>query len=141
MKSVVTKQALIGLLFFSISIYSHAANPPAQPTDTIVSGNIALEDIVVTGSRTARLLKDVPVPTKVFKAKDIKAIAPSSFIDVLQYILPGIEFTKHGSRDQLNAQGFDESSILFLVDGELISTGSTSGIDFERINPDDIERI
>lgn len=141
MKSVVTKQALIGLLFFSISIYSHAANPPAQPIDTTVCHNIALDDVVVTGSRTVRLLKDVPVPTKVFKAKDIKAIAPSSFIDVLQYILPGIEFTKHGSRDQLNAQGFDESSILFLVDGELISTGSTSGIDFERINPDDIERI
>ncbi|WP_373776460.1 TonB-dependent outer-membrane receptor HmuR, partial [Porphyromonas loveana] len=141
MKSVIIKQALIGLLFFGMEVCAHAVNPPIHPSDTIISERIDLDDVVVTGSRTTRLLKDVPVPTKVFKAKDIKAIAPSSFADILQYILPGVEFTKHGSRDQFNAQGFDESSMLFLVDGELITTGSTSGIDFERINPDDIERI
>lgn len=141
MKSVIIKQALTGLLFFGMGVCAHAVNPPIHPSDTIISERIDLDDVVVTGSRTTRLLKDVPVPTKVFKAKDIKAIAPSSFADILQYILPGVEFTKHGSRDQFNAQGFDESSMLFLVDGELITTGSTSGIDFERINPDDIERI
>ncbi len=141
MKSVIIKQVLTGLLFFGIGVCARAVNPPAHPSDTIISERIDLDDVVVTGSRTPRLLKDVPVPIKVFKAKDIKAIAPSSFVDVLQYILPGVEFTKHGSRDQLNVQGFDESSILFLIDGELITTGSTSGIDFERINPDDIERI
>lgn len=141
MKRRINKQALIGLLFFSTLIGAKASNPPTEPIDTAVCSNLNLEDVVVTGSRTPRLLKDIPVPTKVIKASEIKAIAPSNFIDILRYILPGVEFTKHGTRDQINAQGFDESSMLFLIDGELISTGSTSGIDFERINPDDIERI
>ncbi len=145
MKNLHRKQTLSGLLSLYIALLAlpaYASTPPAvSPIDTTVSSNLSLDDVVVTGSRTIRLLKDVPTPIRIVKAKEIAQIAPSNFIDLLQYIMPGIEFRKHGPRDEINAQGFDLKSMLFLIDGELISTGTSAGIDFERINPDDIERI
>lgn len=109
-------------------------------TDSIAQEN-TLDNVVCTGSRTMRLMKNEPIPIRLIKAKEIEILAPQNFMDLLQYVLPGVEFTKHGSQDRLKMQGFDASSLLFLIDGERISSGMGSDIDFNRINPDDIERI
>lgn len=125
-------------------IYTHSAfaqDGKSIDSDTTIHQEHKLDNVVVTGSRTPRLLKNEPIPVRVIKAKEIKMLAPQNFIELLQSVLPGVEFSKHGSMDKINVQGFDGSSMLFLVDGELITTGSGNTIDFERINPDDIERI
>lgn len=109
--------------------------------DTTICRENALDNVVVTGSRTPRLLKNEPIPIRVVKAKEIKILAPQNFIDLMQYVLPGVEFSKHGPQDKITMQGFNGTALLFLVDGELITTGAGNTIDFERINPDDIERI
>lgn len=132
-------------LFLILFFFSHSASSAAiipNPVDTTKYQNDKnLDEVVVTASRTQKFLKDLPVPTQVVGPASIKLIAPRSFIDLLQYSVPGFEFRKHGLRDQLSYRGFDGSSLLFLVDGELITTGSSSDIDFDRINPDNIERI
>jgi len=112
----------------------------ASQLDSIAKEN-TLDNVVCTGSRTVRLMKNEPIPVRLIKAKEIEMLAPQNFRDLLQYVLPGVEFTKHGSQDRINMQGFNSSSLLFLIDGELISAGTGSDIDFNRINPDDIERI
>ncbi len=139
------KQAFVSLLLLLTSnIVGLSAQGKSRyytDRDTTIYSENALDNVVVTGSRTPRLLKSEPVPVRVIKAKEIKILAPQNFMDLMQYVLPGVEFGKHGAQDKISMQGFSGSALLFLIDGELITTGAGNTIDFERINPDDIERI
>ena len=76
---------------------------------------VNMETIVVTGTRTPKLLKDVPIVTRVITADEIKKVDATHIGDLLQAELPGIEFSY--SMDQqvsLNMQGFGGNAILFL---------------------------
>ncbi len=118
-----------------------AQTPSKSKKDSLDCKAFNLENVVCTGTRTQRLLKNEPIPIRVIRAKEIKVLAPQSFKDVLEFVLPGVEFSKHGAQDKINLQGFGGGSMLFLLDGELISTGQGNTIDFDRINPEDIERV
>lgn len=131
--------ALWGIPIKATPIVPH--NIITLPDTTRYQHDKSLEEVIVTASRTQKFLKDVPVVTQVITQQQIKKIEPNRFSEILEYSLPGIEFEKHGGQDQLSYRGFDGGSLLFLIDGELITTGSTSTIDFDRINPDNIERI
>lgn len=139
------KSTLYTLAFLQV-LKLAATTPLANPTDDVADSlryqkDEKLDEVVVTASRTPRFHKDLPVLTQVIPQRQIQLIEPRSFNEILEYTLPGVEFGKHGGQDQLSYRGFDASSLLFLIDGELITTGSSSSIDFDRINPDDIERI
>ncbi len=102
----------------------------------------ALEQVVVTGTRTPKTLMDVPIVTKVISAHDIARSDASDIQDLLITELPGIEFS--WSMDQqvnVNLQGFGGSSVLFLIDGERIAGETLDNIDYSRLNLDNVERI
>lgn len=104
----------------------------------------SLDEVVVTGTRTEKPLKDVPVLTRVISQKDIQALNPMDIETLLQYQLPGIQFSYNSmSRlPEITYQGMSGEYLLFLVDGERISgEGSDHNPDFSRFNVDDIERI
>lgn len=103
---------------------------------------IGMETVVVTGTRTPRLLKDAPIVTRVITAADIKKVDATNIGDLLQVQLPGIEFSY--SMDQqvnLNLQGFGGNSVLFLVDGERLAGETLDNVDYSRLNLDNVERI
>ena len=52
-----------------------------------------LEQVVVTGTRTPKLLKDVPIVTRVITESDIQRTDATNIEDLLQAELPGIEFS------------------------------------------------
>ena len=117
-------------------------HPPL--TVRMASTNTSLEEVVVTGSRCEKPLKDVPVITRVISQEEIKTVNPVDLNTLLEYTLPGIQFY-YNSMSQtttLNYQGMDSKSVLFLLDGERMSgEGADHNIDFSRINVDNIERI
>ncbi|MDO4704445.1 TonB-dependent receptor [Tannerella sp.] len=103
-----------------------------------------LNEVVVTGARIARPLKEVPILTRVISQKDIQALNPMSIETLLQYELPGLQITYNSmSRmPQIKYQGVDGEYMLFLIDGERISgEGADHNVDFTRFNVDEIERI
>lgn len=103
-----------------------------------------LEEVVVTGTRTEKPLKDVPVLTRVIGQKEIQALNPMDIETLLQYELPGIQFSYNSMSKlpEITYQGMSGEYLLFLVDGERISgEGSDHNPDFSRFNIDDIERI
>ncbi|WP_303012752.1 TonB-dependent receptor [uncultured Bacteroides sp.] len=109
-----------------------------QPTQS------SLEEVVVTGTRTEKPLKDVPVLTRVIGQKEIQALNPMDIETLLQYELPGIQFSYNSMSKlpEITYQGMSGEYLLFLVDGERISgEGSDHNPDFSRFNIDDIERI
>ena len=104
----------------------------------------SLEEVVVTGTRTEKPLKDVPVLTRVIGQKEIQALNPMDIETLLQYELPGIQFSYNSMSKlpEITYQGMSGEYLLFLVDGERISgEGSDHNPDFSRFNIDDIERI
>lgn len=109
-----------------------------QPSET------ALNELVVTGSRYERQLKDVPVITRVISREEIETVNPVDFTTLLEYTLPGIQFYYNTMSQvpEITYQGMDAKAVLFLLDGERISGESgDSNIDYSRFNINDIERI
>ena len=101
-----------------------------------------LSEVVVTGTRTPKLLKDVPILTRVITADDIQKVNATHIGDLLQEELPGIEFSYSMNQQvSLNMQGFGGNSVLFLIDGERIAGETLDNIDYSRLNLDNVERI
>lgn len=104
----------------------------------------ALEEVVVTGTRTEKPLKNVPVITRIISSQNIKALNPMDIETLLQYELPGLQFRYNTMSESptISYQGMDGKYILFLIDGERVSgEGADSNVDFSRFNIDQIERI
>lgn len=110
-------------------------------TITLSPKSIDLDQIVVTATRTERLLKDVPIQTLVISSKAIERMQTVKFRDLLEYELPGIEFTNNGGFANINMLGFGGKYVLFLVDGERMAGETFDNIDYNRIDMDNIQQI
>lgn len=101
-----------------------------------------LDEVVVTGTRTPKLLKDSPILTRVISAADIRKSDATNISDLLQTELPGIEFSYSMNQQvSLNMQGFGGNSILFLIDGERVAGETLDNIDFSRLNLNDAGKV
>ena len=110
-------------------------------TDTIYR-KFDLDEVVVTGTRTPKFLKDTPIQTRVINAKEIARLDATSVQDLLQQELPGVEFTyAMNQQTHLNFSGFGGQGVLFLVDGERLAGETMDDVDFTRLSMDNVERI
>ena len=66
-----------------------------------------LDEVVVTGTRTPKFLKDTPIQTRVINAKEIARLDATNVQDLLQQELPGVEFSyAMNQQTHLNFSGF-----------------------------------
>lgn len=101
-----------------------------------------LDEVVVTGTRTPKFLKDTPIQTRVINAKEIARLDATNVQDLLQQELPGVEFTyAMNQQTHLNFSGFGGQGVLFLVDGERLAGETMDDVDFTRLSMDNVERI
>lgn len=101
-----------------------------------------LNEMVVTGTRTPKFLKDTPIQTRVINAKEIARLDATNVQDLLQQELPGVEFSyAMNQQTHLNFSGFGGQGVLFLVDGERLAGETMDDVDFTRLNMDNVERI
>ena len=109
---------------------------PVVRTDSVTR---AMEQVVVTATRTARELESVPVPVTVVTDADIRQQGAARLGDVLEAI-PGLFLTDdHGSG--LQVQGFSPDYTLVLVDGEPV-VGRTAGtLDVSRLTVAGLDRV
>lgn len=135
------------LLTLSCSLAIGAAAQHQAPiaeevnTDSIFR-HYNLEEIVVTGTRTPKFLKDTPIQTRVITSSDIAKLDATNVQDLLQQELPGVEFSfSMNQQTHLNLSGFGGQGILFLVDGERLAGESMDDVDFTRLTMGNVERI
>ena len=69
-----------------------AAQTSEAFTDSIMR-NYMLEEVVVTGTRTPKLLKDTPIQTRLITSRDIERTDATNVQDLLQQEIPGAEFS------------------------------------------------
>lgn len=102
----------------------------------------ALEQVVVTGTRTPKALKDAPVVTRLITANDLKLADATNIQDLLTEQLPGLEFGYAMNQEtSLNMNGFGGNAVLFLVDGERLAGETMDNVDYSRLNLDNVGRI
>ena len=125
-------------IFFSLFAFSFSLLVHAQEPDT----TFYLNDIVVTGTRTPKLLKDTPIQTRLITAADIEKAEANNIIDLLQQEMPGVEFTyAMNQQTHLNMSGFGGQGILFLINGERLAGETLDDVDFTRLDMANVERI
>jgi len=93
----------------------------------------ALQDVVVTATRTPHTLKDVPVETVVVTRQDIERSNAQNIMDVLKTI-PGVQTSVHDDvfgtytwRAKLQGLSLNDGYGLILVDGQRIMGCGQSG--------------
>ena len=112
------------------------------PADSIADEAFDLEEVVVTGTRTPKLLKDTPVQTLLITEKQIERTDATNVEDLLSQELPGVEFSQAmNQQTHLNFAGFGGQGVLFLVDGERLAGETMDDVDFSRLDMTAVERI
>ncbi len=105
--------------------------------------SLVLEDVVVTGTKTERLLIDVPVRTELISRIDIEARGAVDLYEVLESI-PGIRVEQQCSYcnfSVLRMQGLEAGHVQVLIDGMPIFSGLASVYGLQQIPASFIERI
>jgi len=109
---------------------------------TMAESVIPSEQVVVTASKRAQSLQDVPVSVSVMEAKEISERNSVSLEDALRYI-PGVNMTG----TQVNIRGSSGyslgagSRVLMLLDGIPYLAGDTGELNFETIPMEQVDRI
>ncbi len=113
-----------------------------QVQDTTYWTGFDLGEVVITGTRVPKLLKESPVQTRLVSAKDIQRTSATNIEELLQAEMPGVEFSYAMNQQlHLNFGGFGGQSVLFLIDGERLSGETMDDVDFSRIDMSNVERI
>ena len=98
-----------------------------EKTVYLEEDHLGLNEVVVTGSRTARPIKMSPVTTQVLGGKQLVEAGYSNLQQALQQETPGLNIQKVGFGNEISMQGLDARHVLFLMDGERM-TGDMAGI-------------
>lgn len=107
-----------------------------------ISRHFDLGEVVVTGTRTPKFLKDTPIQTRVITSREIEKTDATNIQDLLQQELSGVEFSyAMNQQTHLNFSGFGGQGVLFLIDGERLAGETMDDVDFTRLNMDNVERI
>jgi outer membrane receptor for ferrienterochelin and colicins len=107
----------------------------------ITESNVDLNEVVITGTKTEKSIKDVPVITQVIKAEKMIEMGVTNITDALQKSVPGLDVSQFGTRTAITMQGLNANYVLFLIDGERLAGEINGDIDYSRLNLDNIDRI
>jgi outer membrane receptor for ferrienterochelin and colicins len=103
--------------------------------------NIDLNEVVVTGTKSEKTLKNVPVLTQVISARKMLELGITNATDALEKMVPGLNISHFGTQISVTLQGMDAKYVLFLIDGERIAGEVNGDIDYSMLNLENIDRI
>jgi outer membrane receptor for ferrienterochelin and colicins len=122
-------------LLFCLSLLSFTAQ--AQQQDTLKGKDI--EEVVVTATRSEKMLSTVPMPVTIITKSQIQQMGSVRLQEVLQE-QTGLTLTSsHGQGVQL--QGFNPDYTLILIDGEPLIGRTAGTLELSRIAVGNIKQI
>ena len=132
---------ILWLFAVAILLYTVAFSQD-DPVDTI-----PLNEVVITATKTLRNLKEVPARISLINSNTIEATPFLQLDDILRFI-PGVNVNRssgiYSQRPMVTLRGLsgdEQSRTLVLMNGVPINTSDEGGVNWNRINPYDIERI
>lgn len=122
----------LSIMFFS-RLYAQVPNVP----DSLKGIN--LEEVVITATRTEKLLSTVPMPVTVISQQQIRQMGSLRLNEVLQEQTGLAIVTDHGQGIQM--QGFNPDYTLILIDGEPLIGRTAGTLELSRIAVGNIKQI
>lgn len=125
--------ALAALLLISATGYAEG-----DPEDSF-----ALKEVVVTATKTAKDIKDIPSAVQVITRQTIEEQGAQTLKDVLRYAT-GINLVRtstSSTREAVSIRGFDSRFSMILIDGKRVASEIDQNYELDRISLDNIERI
>ncbi len=114
----------------------------AEKTDA-TNKKVEAVKVVVTGTKTERLLRDVPIKTSVISKKDIEKKGAKNLYEALDGA-PGVrveEQCQYCNFSMVRINGMSSGHTLVLIDGEPVYTGLAGVYGLQQIQSGNIERI
>jgi outer membrane receptor for ferrienterochelin and colicins len=102
-----------------------------------------MDQITITGTRTERLLRDVPVRTEIITSEDIESKGAVNFYEALEGI-PGIRVEQQCSYcnfSTVRMQGLESGHVQVLIDGKPTFSGLPGVYGLQQIPASNIDRI
>jgi outer membrane receptor for ferrienterochelin and colicins len=107
----------------------------------LLESSINLNEVVITGTKSEKMLKNVPVITQVIYGRQMLDLGITSVPDALQTMVPGLNMSQYGTRASVTLNGMNSKYVLFLMDGERIAGEINGDIDYSMLNLENIDRI
>jgi outer membrane receptor for ferrienterochelin and colicins len=135
-----TRSLLLAALVTTAASASAQTARPGTPADTARTDSTRqFSRVVVTATRTAALLEDVPIPTTVVDVRDAEVDGRLRLTDLLADV-PGITITSDfGAGVQI--QGLDPAYTLVLIDGEPVIGRDAGVLDLKRLAVAGLDRV
>ncbi len=138
---ITTNQKTVWLCLIAILTFSPVFSQNIQ-TDTI-----QLDEVVITATKTLRKLKEVPSRISLINSRIIEVTPAQQLDDILRFT-PGINVNRssgiYSQRPMVTLRGLsgdEQSRTLVLMNGVPINTSDEGGVNWNRMNQYDIERI
>ncbi|MDA3880542.1 MAG: TonB-dependent receptor, partial [Prolixibacteraceae bacterium] len=132
---------------FQITLAVFCAMLCIKNTRAGVNDTIKIDEIVVTGTKTKRALKQVPARISIISSQLIDEMPVMQTDDLLRFT-PGVNINRatgiYSQRPMVTLRGLsgdEQARTLVLMNGIPLNTSDEGGVNWNRINPNDIERI
>ena len=133
------KLLLASLIILILFNNSHSQN--------ISKDTLLLDEVVITATKTLRSIKEVPGRALVIDQEEIRSTPAQQLDDILRFI-PGLNVNRStgmfSQRPMVTLRGLsgdEQSRTLVLINGVPVNTSDEGGVNWNRINPYDIDRI
>ena len=107
--------------------------------DTITT--TALNEVVVTATRTERQLSTLPLPTSIISSSDISKAGITKLNEILAEQTGLITIPDYGGKEGIQVQGLDAAYTLILIDGIPLIGRSAGTLDLSRISVGNIDHV
>lgn len=138
-KSIWGSSICLALLFRSASLFADQPEHPQESEEPDVAASEEL--VVVTGTRTEKLITEAPVKVDVITSAELEKLTLGTLEQALEF-MPGVYITR-SQKEGFNVmlQGFSGDRVLVLVDGLKTTAPTGASTDFGQLSALNIERI
>ncbi len=100
-----------------------------------------VERIVVSGTRTAKLLSDSPVSVQLVDIESLAQVSQGTLAEALNYI-PGLVVTRNQKDGYtIQMQGYDSDNVLILLNSQPLIAPTGSAVDLDQLGLANIKHI
>lgn len=111
----------------------------SQTRSSVGNDTLRLDEVIISATRTERLVKDIPMPVSVIKGETVERMGALRLNEVLAE-QTGIQIIQdHGAGVQV--QGLSTDYVLILIDGEPVVGRTKGNLDLSRLVVGNIDRI
>lgn len=125
--------APLGILIVTCwGMSAFAEEPPAS---------LALDEMVVTATKTEAKIEDVPASITVTTKDEIKEKSAERLRDVLKLLDPSVNFQRSRGRGMISIRGMNSQHTLLLIDGRRFAGEVDQEFELDRLTLENVERI